>query len=118
MPSNTDRYRTFVGTFFTIVTLIIVLSYATYKFNDLLNQSDYQLRSENQEHYFAVNEPFSVENGFQVAAGIIQVDGYPSNPSIEDPEIGMLKMYIKSWDNFDKETNGAISFTEVKSEFC
>ena len=41
MPENTDRYRTFVGAFFTIVTLLVVLSYASYKFNDLLNQSDY-----------------------------------------------------------------------------
>ena len=41
MPENTDRYRTFIGAFFTIVTLIVVLSYASYKFNDLLNQSDY-----------------------------------------------------------------------------
>ena len=30
----------------------------------------------------------------------------------------MLKMYTKTWDNFDEETNGAISFTEVKSKFC
>ena len=53
-----------------------------------------------------------------MAAGVIEVDGYPSNASIEDPEIGMIKMYIKTWDNFDELTNGAISFTEVKSKFC
>ena len=53
-----------------------------------------------------------------MAAGVIEVDGDPSGPSIEDPEIGMIKMYIKTWDNFDVETNGAISFREVKTKLC
>ena len=53
-----------------------------------------------------------------MAAGVIEVDGDPSGPSIEDPEIGMIKMYVKTWDNFDVVTNGAISFREVKTKFC
>ena len=53
-----------------------------------------------------------------MAAGVIEVDGDPSGPSIEDPEIGTIRMYIKTWDNFDAVTNGAISFREVTTRFC
>ena len=47
LPGNTDQYRTVLGTVFTILTLSLVLSYATYKLQDLLDlSSDYKLMEE------------------------------------------------------------------------
>ena len=42
--------------------------------------------------------------GFHVAAGIIDLN----NPYVEDPQIGKLKMFIKSWDYDDPLTNGKV----------
>ena len=49
MPGNTDQYRTIIGTVFTVLTLSLVLSYATYKLQDLLDLSvDYKLIEESR----------------------------------------------------------------------
>ena len=49
LPGNTDQYRTVLGTIFTVLTLSLVLSYATYKLQDLLDlSSDYKLMEESR----------------------------------------------------------------------
>ena len=54
-------------------------------------------------------------DGFYVAAAITGYDGDP-NP-IEDPTIGTLKMYLKTWNVYDEE-NGGLSFHEIPLRPC
>ena len=71
-----------------------------------------------QEGYFSEKEPFTQSDGFNIAAGIVSLDSgdiTSVTPSIENPEIGTLKMYRKTWDFF---TNEELSFTEINTKFC
>ena len=94
MPNQNDYYRSYLGTFMSLLTIIIIISYASFKFRDLLQFSDYQLLEIIQENYFTDQDTFSTDDGFHVAAGIIDLN----NPYVEDPEIGIPKMFIKYWD--------------------
>ena len=51
-----------------------------------------------------------------IAAAVTSYDSSPKE--IEDPDIGTLKMYLKGWDNYDEETNGAVVWTEMKLRPC
>ena len=71
MPGNTDQYRTVLGTIFTILTLLLVMSYGSYKFQVLLDYQDYKLKEEIQQEFYEPMEPFTFDDGFAVAAGVI-----------------------------------------------
>ena len=113
MPDEKEYYSTYLGTMFSILSILILLSYSGYKLRDLFIYNNYRLYEQNELHYFNDADAFTTADGFHVAAGLISDDG-----SLEDPEIGTLKFYIKSWDVFDPETNGELSFTEVKTRPC
>ena len=49
-----------------------------------------------------------------MAAGIVNFN----EEYVEDPEIGTLKIILKSWDYEDKESNGKALFREVKTRPC
>ena len=65
----------------------------------MLELGDYTLEKAYEENYFPSDEEFSQKDGFYIAAALTTYDGSPE--SIEDPTIGTLKMYIKSWDVYD-----------------
>ena len=46
MPGNSDYYRTILGTFFTLIAFMIVMSYASYKLISWDNYKDYDLVQE------------------------------------------------------------------------
>ena len=92
-----------------------MLSYASYKFIDLLELNDYKLQEAVQENFFLPNVTLSQNDGFQVAAAITSYDG--SSEIIEDPSIGTIKMYIKGWGVQD-ETEGSLFFNEIKTKLC
>ena len=50
-----------------------------------------------------------------MAAAITEYDSNP-NP-IEDPEVGIIKMYLKKWDVYDEERQG-VTFEEVALRPC
>ena len=52
-------------------------------------------------------------DGFQIAAAVTSYDGNPN--SIEDPEIGVVKFYLKQWGLDDSP---GITFKEVKTRQC
>ena len=82
-PNGKEAYGTFIGSLFSIVTLVIILSYASYKFLNLINYTDYQILVSDQENFYSDSDFFGQEDGFMFAAGITNYDGlsYP----IEDP---------------------------------
>ena len=76
---------------------------------------DYTLEKAYEENFFPSDEAFSQKDGFYIAAALTRYDG--SSEVIEDPSIGTLKMYIKSWDVYDAE-NGGLKFTEIPLRAC
>ena len=72
-----------------------------------------------QEDYFDYNDEFTTDHGFNIAAGIVQIDTVSTGPSIEDPEIGTLKMYSKTWDFIsENEYKGNVQWNEIGTHFC
>lgn len=93
------------------------MSYATYRVGDLVN--DYRLLDQVQENYFDHNDEFTTDHGFNIAAGIVQIDTVSTGLSIEDPEIGTLKMYRKTWDFINEdEYKGNVEWSEIGTHFC
>ena len=55
-------------------------------------------------------------DGFLLAAGVTD---YSSNEeSIEDPEIGTIKLIKKTWDSTDLDGEGALLFEEIPTRPC
>ena len=85
---------------------------------DLTQLTNYKIQEEKLEKYFQHDEPFTQAQGFQVAAAITSYDG--SSESIEDEEIGTIKMYIK-WsgeDNPEATEDQKLGFSEIKTKLC
>ena len=70
MPDHEPRYRSLVGAFFSLFTLVLVISYASYKFIDLMEFNDYKLQEAEQENFFKAEEPLTELSGFSIAAAI------------------------------------------------
>ena len=111
MPDNSEYYRNYFGTCLGILTILIIASYGSFKFRDLLDSNDFQLSEVKQKYYFSESDVFTSDDGFQVAAAVISID--PTVDTTEDPEIGTLKMYKKVFSE-DIETY----FTEIKTRPC
>ena len=99
LPDHNENYRTFVGSILSLLTMTILLAYMIYKAQILFELDDYSLEKAYEENFFPSDEAFSQKDGFYIAAALTNYDG--SSEVIEDPTIGTLKMYIKSWDVYD-----------------
>ena len=116
MPDGRDRYRTYLGALLSVLTFIIVIAYAGYKFTDLLGYNDYSVMKFELENFYDMRDAFGSENGFLLAAGVTD---YSSNEeSIEDPEIGTIKLIKKTWDSTDLDGEGALLFEEIPTRPC
>ena len=74
------------------------------------------MMQEIHEQYYNSTDKFSSEkHKFWVAAGISSY-GDSNNTQVEDPEIGELKFYIKSWGVYDDDDK--ITFKEVNTTMC
>ena len=104
MPDHHERYRTHFGSCLSIVTLITVIFYGGWKLLDMLSYNIYNVQTVSEENYFSSNDTFTIADGFYVAAAITSYNNDP-NP-IEDPDIGTLKMYLKTWNVYDEENGG------------
>ena len=71
MPGNTDQYRTFLGSTFTIITLLLIMSYTTIKFSSLTDQADYSIMKAVKEDFYDPSDEFTTDHGFYVAAAIV-----------------------------------------------
>ena len=75
MPDHRDRYRTILGSFLSIITLVLLLGYGGYKFSNLLEYEDFKLMKFEQENFYAMRETFGSKNGFMLAAGVSEYNG-------------------------------------------
>ena len=106
MPDHRDRYRTLLGAFLSLITLVLVTMYAGYKFNDLMHYNDYKLMKVDQENYYDMRDHFGSSDGFLLAAGV--TDYSSSQEPVEDPEIGTIKLIKKTWDATNLDGGGAL----------
>ena len=65
------------------------------------------------ETFYSHKKEWGYEDGFSFAVGIVAYDN--SSATIEDPSIGTLKLYIKSWNSEDYE---AELFKKIDSQAC
>ena len=93
MPDEKSMYRSLLGAVLSIITVIVMLSYSVFKMVAMGNLNDYKIKTATQEYFYDSSFSFSELDGFQVAAGITSFDG--NSESIEDPEIGVVKFYLK-----------------------
>ena len=90
--------------------------YAGFKFNTLIENTSYTVQEVIEEEYYSTNHTFSsIDHGFYVSAAVIRYD-YTTEP-IEDPDIGTLKFFLKSWNIYDGE-NGFLKFEEIPTRPC
>ena len=73
-----------------------------------------KFKSSTKKDFFVGAESFTSADGFKIAAAVTSYDRDPQ--SIEDPEIGKLVFYYKSWDSNDPDVD--FGFTEILSEPC
>ena len=97
MPDKKEFYRSICGTILSLMVILVVLSYGSYKIKDLVEFKDYRLLETRVDNYFEDSANFTTNEGFHIAAGIVNTNVENTNKQIEDPEIGEVKMYIKHW---------------------
>ena len=74
-PDGADEYRTCMGSLLSCCTLAILALYASYKLTSLANYEDYKVLYRIQEHYYSSADWFGKEEGFKVAAAILNLEG-------------------------------------------
>ena len=99
------------GAIFTLILILIILTYAGYKFNVLAQMHEYHVSKETYQYHFDKTDQFGVNDGFAIAAAITGF-GISEN-LIEDERIGTIEFYLKSWVG-----NDDFKFTKLKSRQC
>ena len=115
LSDDYDKYRTFWGGCFSIITVMLVLTYGSIKYVQMTDLQNYQLLDQEQEKFYSENDTFTSEDGFHVAAGVVSLKSGGSPESVEDPEIGTVKMYLKSW---NMKEDAGVQFEEISTSFC
>lgn len=70
LPDRNEKYRTTIGSIFTIAMLLVLLVYGAIKLTVLYSLSDYSINIAVQEYFFDLTQPFGSVDGFGVAAAI------------------------------------------------
>ena len=97
----------------TLITIIFLTTYATWKIIGLFSQVDYKVQVHEQENFYDMEEVFGYKDGFMVAAGLTAYDG--NSQDITDPSIGRLKFVKKSFGWTDTER---VEFRDVETQVC
>ena len=101
------------GSICTIIMFIILLSFAGYKTNFLIQRRDYNIMQEVFEYYYDSSFQFGTSDGFAVAATVASFD--KNHDLIENERIGTVKFYMKEW---MEEEIDSLSFRELESRPC
>ena len=114
LPDGTDQYRSFLGAMLSILTLITLLGYASFKFESLVSFSDYIVQVSDHENFYDANTKFGIDNDFSIAAGLVDYDG--KSHKIEDESIATVKFYRKAYNSSDPDV--VFGFEEIPSRYC
>ena len=95
LPDGNEEYRTLCGSLLSVLTYLLVGLYGLYKLFTLFSYEDYKVQERQQVNYFDALDAFGSEDSFAFAIGVISYDG--SGEPIEDPSIGQVNFFVKSW---------------------
>ena len=113
MPDSRPFYNTSIGLCLTVLTFVVLLAYAGFQVEKLINRQEYLVTESVQEHYFKNDQAFTSADGFTVAAAI--TNWGDNRQPIEDPTIGTLKFTNVAWN----VTNGYfVDRTELETRPC
>ena len=96
-PDEKDTYRTLMGSFMTIFSVILVLVYAHFKLARLLDYQIYKIQDRFQEGEFTNTDRITAEDGFMIAAGIRSSAASDERDNVPPKEIGQLKFIRNYW---------------------
>ena len=112
LPNGEKEYRSWKGVCLTVILATALSFYGVMQWIKLQLYDETDIMVSSRDAYFESDFVFS--NGLQYAFGIT---AYDSNPdSIEDPSIGVLKAYYKTWGL--TEDDDSVLFEELPTRNC
>ena len=75
LPDGKDTYKSFLGSMFSLATIILISMYGIFKLSSLMKYSDYNVQESRKENYYVSEDSFGFEAGYMMAAGLIAYDG-------------------------------------------
>ena len=96
-PDEKDTYRTFMGAIMTIFTVILVMVFAYFKLERLLEYQIYKIQSRFLEGEFTNTDRITAQDGFMIAAGIRNSASSDNKDNKPPQEIGSLKFIRTHW---------------------
>lgn len=81
------------GAILSLVTIFLMLAYAVFKLDNLIGLKDYRVQQVNRVQHYDGDDKFGSEEGYAIAAGIIEWD--EGEGMVEDPSYGVIRLYIK-----------------------
>ena len=112
LPNAKQRYKSILGSMCTVFIISIVLIYAVYKYQLLIDKEESRLQKTLEENYFDETHAFSTAQGFNVAFALSSY----SNKSqfFTDNSYGRLRLLLHT-----RENDGAVSkTTEIETHLC
>ena len=95
LPDDKAHHRTISGSFLSVITTILMLSYAFYKLDSLVSRNEYKVLVADRIDWYELYATFGYDNGFAFAVGFTAWDDGVG--ITEDPTYGQIKIFIKSW---------------------
>ena len=96
LPDNNDMYRSLVGSTMSILTQLIILTFAVYKLAEMSDNAEYQVLTSRKDYFYELTDDVNYEDAnFVIAAAVTDYDG--NQKDITDPSIGEIKFYKKRW---------------------
>ena len=68
LPDGNGMYRTLVGSTLSVITLTMIIVYASFKISDLAEKSNYKVMTRELLEYYDLTESFGPDDGFMIAA--------------------------------------------------
>ena len=68
LPDGHSQYRTFIGAILSIMTTVLVITYAGFKIRDLMNRYDYKIQVRNENTWYDDFDRLENSQGFMFAA--------------------------------------------------
>lgn len=110
LPDGKEDYRTCFGGIVSILTSLLLLSFAAYKLDLLMGRVEYKVQLRQELGYYEDTDRFGAKNDFAIAAAI--TGDYQPLMNIPE-EIGSLKFYSKSWSNGNKNV-----WKDIELRYC
>ena len=115
LPDETNKFRTLIGATLSLLTLLVLLLFASYKLISLISLDEYKVQVRDMDDYYSSTANFTSKDGLAIAAAVLNLS--TDQPQTIDPSIGELKIYLKTWGTgADSDVN--VRFSEVETKTC